>query len=255
MSHKLTEQDLEKIFINSRFKKRNPALIFLSFAGVFILVFFVITYLLNYQAINKKIGWWYTDEFGVQSHQLQDAVVKIQAGSTPIASTSLPTVSNNSIHIESIGVKAPIVFDVENSEKTVADNLKNGVIHLKSTSKPGENGNVFITGHSSNFPWVKSKYNSIFALLPNVVVGDLVQVKYNETNYIYRVNKTFVVDPSDVSVLKSDPNSNILTLMTCTPIGTNLRRLIVQAEQIIPNPSTNKNVGATGRVSIPQGVK
>ena len=211
--------------------------------------------MLNFSAINKKIAWWYRDEFGVEPHKLQDAVVKIQSGTTPTGSSALPEISDNSIFVESINVTAPIVFDVENNEKSVSSNLKNGVIQIKNTSKPGEIGNVFITGHSSNYPWVKSQYNSVFALLSNVVVGDLVQVKYLGTNYIYRVSNIFVVDPSDTSVLKSDPSFSILTLMTCTPVGTNLNRLIVQAQQIIPDPGLNKNVGSTGRVSIPSGIK
>ncbi|MFA5158347.1 MAG: sortase [Patescibacteria group bacterium] len=255
MKHKLTEEDLEKIFISSRFKKRNLLAIIISFLAVFISFFLLIAYVLNFSAVNKKIAWWYQDEFGVESHKLQDAVVKIQSGSTSSGTSALPEISDNSIFIESVNVKAPITFDVENSEKPVSSNLKNGVIQIKNTSKPGEIGNVFITGHSSNYPWVKSQYNSIFALLSNVVVGDLVQIRYLRTNYIYRVNNIFVVDPSDTSVLKSDSTVSILTLMTCTPVGTNLNRLIVQAQQIIPDPGLNKNVGSTGRVSIPSGIK
>lgn len=253
MKHKLTEDDLEKIFISSRFKKRNPIIVTMIFFAMFIGFFLIIAYLLNFSAVNKKLAWWYTDEFGVKPHKLQDALVKIQ--SNPSTGTSaLPTLDNNSLFIESINVKAPITFDVENSEDAVSSNLKKGIIQIKNTAKPGELGNVFVTGHSSNYPWVKSDYNSVFALLSEVVVGDLVQINYQGINYVYKVNKIHVVDPYDTSVLKSDPKESILTLMTCTPVGTNLRRLIVEANQIVPNPSTNKNVGTTGRVSIPSGV-
>jgi len=33
--------------------------------------------------------------------------------------------------------------------------LENGIIRYPGSAKPGENGNSFIFGHSSNFPWIK----------------------------------------------------------------------------------------------------
>jgi len=30
-----------------------------------------------------------------------------------------------------------------------------------------------------------------------------------------------------------------LTMMTCTPVGTNLNRLIIRAKQILPDPKNN----------------
>ena len=253
MSHKLTETDLEKIFIASRFKKRSFLLVFLYFIAIFIGFFILVTYALNYAAINKKIAFWYKDEFGITDHQLADAVAKYKPSDAAFEQ-HLPEIANNSIFIENIEAKAPITFDVENNEKSVSENLKKGVIQIAKTSKPGQEGNVFITGHSSNYPWVKSDYNSIFALLPEVVVGDLIQVKYENGTYIYRVTKVFTVDPTEMSVLESKANTHLLTLMTCTPIGTNLKRLIVQSEQIIPLPPEGKS-NSTQKVTLPAGVR
>jgi sortase (surface protein transpeptidase) len=33
--------------------------------------------------------------------------------------------------------------------------LQNGVIRYPGSAKPGDEGNSFIFGHSSNFPWVE----------------------------------------------------------------------------------------------------
>ncbi len=249
MKYKLDEKDLEQLFITRRYRRRNPLLVFLSFAGLFVLIFLVVTYLLNFGAYNKKIAWWWQDEFGTSPHILVDSVKKYQNNQVEKNSDpEFPNISDNSIYIESIKLNAPISFGIENNESAVASNLKNGVIQISGTSLPGETGNVFITGHSSNYPWVRSKYNSVFALLGNVVVGDLLQIKFHDTIYIYQVSKNFVVAPSDVSVMNSNDSKSTLTLMTCTPLGTNLKRLIVQADQIIPSPSynkptTNKNIG------------
>ena len=40
--------------------------------------------------------------------------------------------------------------------------LKAGVVHLPITPAPGQVGNSYIIGHTSNFPQVKSNYNTIF---------------------------------------------------------------------------------------------
>lgn len=255
MKHQITEDDLEKIFIASRFKKRNPVVVILTFLALFILFFLVVTYALNFSAFNQKFAWWYQDEFGQPSHNLIDAVATYQSKPEATKNSSLPKIADNSIYIESIGTKAPITFGVENNESAVSANLKNGVIQLSGTSRPGEMGNVFITGHSSNYPWVKSQYNSVFALLGNVAVGDLIQIKFNETNYVYRVKKIFVVDSGDTSVLKFDDKTSVLTLMTCTPVGTNLRRLIIQAEQIIPPVSQNQKSENEGTQNMPTGIR
>lgn len=252
MTHKLSENDLERIFIASRFKRRNPIIVILTFMGLFILFFIIVTYVLNYSAYNQKLAWWYQDEFGQPQHRLIDAVSSYQSKPEASKNSSLPGLSDNSIFIESINVKSPITFGIENNESAVSSSLKNGVIQLSGTSLPGELGNVFITGHSSNYPWVRSQYNSIFALLGNVVVGDLVQVKFHNVNYVYRVKKIFIVDPSDNSVLKSNKDSAMLTLMTCTPVGTNLKRLIVQTDQIIPAISQNVKANEKNLQSLPE---
>lgn len=40
--------------------------------------------------------------------------------------------------------------------------LRDGVVHMANTPQPGELGNAYIIGHSSNYSSVKSSYNEIF---------------------------------------------------------------------------------------------
>ena len=48
--------------------------------------------------------------------------------------------------------------------------------------------------------------------------------------YNYEVFNIFIVEPSDVSVLKKSKTESILTLITCHPLYTATHRLIVQAK-------------------------
>ncbi|MBI2638190.1 class D sortase [Candidatus Peregrinibacteria bacterium] len=119
----------------------------------------------------------------------------------------------------------------EELESDIQKALKNGVIHYPGTALPGDNGNVVITGHSSYYVWDPGRFKDVFALLHDVKMGDRIVVYFNQKKYIYEVNKIKVVLPKDVDVLGPSPTEQ-LTLITCTPIGTNLKRLIVQAKLV-----------------------
>lgn len=238
MSEKITEKDLEQLFIASGLKKKNPLWTFLKFVIILVLVFIVVCFVLNYSAYIQKIKFWYRDEFTQSEKPLSDIILG-PGGINRDKDLYFPNIDDNSIFIERIDIRAPIIFRVENMEKAVSDNLKNGVIHIAGTSLPGENGNVFITGHSSNYPWVSSKYNAVFALLDKEVVGDLILVKFQNINYVYQIEEKIIVGATETSVMDAYADYPTLTLMTCTPVGTNLNRLIIRAKQILPDPKNN----------------
>jgi sortase A len=104
-------------------------------------------------------------------------------------------------------------------------------VHYPGTAEPGEHGNVVITGHSSYFLWDPGRFKDVFALLHQVVVGDTVVVYHNQEKYQYKVYQIEVVMPDQVDVL-AQAGGDRLTLITCTPVGTNLKRLIVLAKPV-----------------------
>ncbi len=112
----------------------------------------------------------------------------------------------------------------------ILEALKNGVVRYPGTAMPGEEGNTFITGHSSYYFWDDGNYKDVFALLPQLEVGDQVVIYYNQEKYTYQIKEKKEVAPSEVDVLSQTPGVSELTLMTCTPVGTNLKRLILVAE-------------------------
>jgi len=133
----------------------------------------------------------------------------------------------NYLKIPKIDVNVPIIWDVE--EEQILEKLKDGVVHYRGTSHPGEGGNIFIAGHSSNYFWIKSDYNNIFALLDKLVNGDRIEIKKGSKSYFYDVVDNKVVSPKEVEYL-NQTNKETLTLMTCWPPGTSLNRRIVQAQ-------------------------
>jgi LPXTG-site transpeptidase (sortase) family protein len=141
--------------------------------------------------------------------------------------------SGSHILIPKIGVSAPIVFSPSADEPTIQKYLQSGIVHYPGTANPGEVGNAFLTGHSSNFWWIKGNYNYIFVNLDKLVSGDQAIIYHSGNKYVYTVTTKSIVLPEETSVL-AQTDTPILTLMTCTPPGTNWKRLIVTLDQTAP---------------------
>lgn len=235
----LTERDLEIIFSGKKKTKgKDPIIKGVLFVVSFLIVSGFVFLVMNFQTLRQNLGYWYNNEY--KTTPLDEESKNLAAISTGgNSSVSLPEINNNYLNLPVIGVKAPVSWGIKNSPNEVAAGLSKGLIQIQGTAFPGEVGNVFITGHSSNYPWAKGSYNNVFAILNKVVVGDMVQIKYKEIDYLYKVKTIKVVEPDNISVLESK-NESVLTLMTCTPVGTSLRRLIVVADQVYPSPSDNK---------------
>ncbi|NJP03742.1 class E sortase [Candidatus Gracilibacteria bacterium] len=91
---------------------------------------------------------------------------------------------------------------------------------------PGQPGNFFLTGHSSYYAWDNGRYKDVFALLHELKAGDIVDVYWEGKKYEYKLRESKVIPPTETSVLKQPTDRSIITLMTCTPVGTNKNRLI-----------------------------
>jgi len=211
---------------------------FLKFLAVLGAATFVFYALMNYDAFYKQASWlYYTEYLNERVPQPKDEATAVESKSTYEGEKislpgSLPSFNNeltvqNRLVIDKINVETPISWDTEESD--ILTKLKDGVAQYKDTSKPGEGGNVFIVGHSSNYSWIKSDYNSIFALLDKLIRGDKVVIYKNNKKYTYEVVDQKVVSPKNVEAIEQTPEE-YLTLMTCWPVGSTLNRLIVSAK-------------------------
>lgn len=142
------------------------------------------------------------------------------------------------IIIPKIGVEVPVVYDEERvDEASYQKALERGVVRLGTTANPGEIGNVVIGGHSSNNVFNAGDFKYVFVNLKRLEVGDVFYLNYKGQRYTYKVTVAKkIISPTDTSVL-APTTKPIVTLFTCDPPGTNVNRLIVQAEQIDPDPN------------------
>lgn len=60
------------------------------------------------------------------------------------------------------------------------------------------------------------------------------------------MRQTQVVDPSETEKLYPMPGEDLVTLVTCTPLGINSQRILVTGERILPTPARDLDAaGAT----------
>lgn len=179
---------------------------------------------------------------------IANAVAFMSPGGSEVNDISAidPTVSTNvhpdpTLMIPKLNVEVPVTFGAASDLKSMGRAMLNGVAHFSipgASAKPGEIGNFAISGHSAGNVYESSQYKFIFSGLTRLAEGDLIYMDYNGTRYSYRVKGSNTVDPSDSAALRrianDNPNKPMITLITCTPLGTSKYRLLVYGEQIHP---------------------
>jgi LPXTG-site transpeptidase (sortase) family protein len=136
--------------------------------------------------------------------------------------------------ITKIDVNEQVVPNVDPNDKVAYRNaLKTGIAHAQGTAFPGEqNGNVYLFAHSTANVWDIVRYKSYFTLLRKLEIGDRVIVFYQGDRYDYEVFERKIIGSDDTSDLTGYAESPILTLQTCEPPGSDVRRLVVKAKLV-----------------------
>lgn len=127
------------------------------------------------------------------------------------------------LHIPRIRLDVPVL---EGSSDVTLDR---GAGHIEDTAVPGAPGNSGIAGHRDGF----------FRGLKDVQPGDTIELETLHDTQTYRIERTWIVNPDDVSVLDPTPAQSI-TLVTCYPfyfVGSAPQRYIVRAVRDLAQPA------------------
>lgn len=161
----------------------------------------------------------------------------------PNENLEVPPSQDNRLIIPKLNIDVPVDFNAKPDNDSQMAAMNSGVAYFGipgADAKPGQIGNFGIAGHSSNQWYDTGAYKFIFVNLSELTKGDSIYVNYGGTRYTYTVTKSQVVNPDQISALQDNAQKPEVTLITCTPAGTALQRLLVTAEQVAPDPSSAK---------------
>lgn len=188
------------------------------------------------------------EELGYQLQKLQRKQYIVQVNSTdkkivpkgllsnifneePVQ-TIVPIDTQFGIVIPKIGANAKIIPNVDTSdEPTYLEALKGGVAHAQGSGLPGDQNHIYIFAHSTDYFWNVGSYNAVFYLLSKLENGDEVNIFYDGKRHKYTVEGQKIIDPSEVEYITRKTPNELLTLQTCWPPGTTLKRLLVFARR------------------------
>lgn len=119
--------------------------------------------------------------------------------------------------------------------------LARGIGHLEGTSLPvgGVGSRAVLTGHRG-LPQAPMLDN-----LGEAQVGDDFMVTIAGEVLAYRVVDVAIVTPEETARILPESNRDLVTLVTCTPLGINSHRILVTGERVLPTPGTALRVAAT----------
>ena len=125
--------------------------------------------------------------------------------------------------IPSIGVSEYVV------EGTDADNLRKGPGHYPETPLPGQRGTVAVAGH-------RTTYGAPFRKLNDVKKGDRIVFELPYGTFVYRVDKTQIVDDSALWVTRPVGHPQ-LVLTACHPLYSAAQRIVAFARLVDRRPA------------------
>ena len=158
----------------------------------------------------EPVSWFLA---GRQQAALEDALAKPPQrvlDKQPLRGDAIGQIS-----IPSVGVSEYLV------EGTDTGDLRKGPGHYPSTPLPGEPGTTAIAGH-------RTTYGAPFRRLDDVRAGDRVTVDMPYGRFVYRVERTKIVDDKEVSVLERRGYDR-LVLSACHPLYSAAQRVIAFA--------------------------
>ena len=138
-----------------------------------------------------------------------------------VEATSQPRNPHSRSLLARISIPSANVKNLGVTLGTDQETLATGLAGAYPWSGPGQTGVWAMAGH-------RIGAGGPFRDLDAVKVNDTISVSANLMNFTYRVTSVREVEPTDLSVLDGFADKSEIVLITCTPISTFTKRLVVR---------------------------
>lgn len=218
-------------------RKIDKKVLLIRTIGNFLILISLVGIYYTFSPVISAFFWHFTDKISGKRYEAAPMVSTTQSfgsllgQSDPNLKVLVPKDPNFSIIVEKIGADAPIIANVDASNKNAYNAaLRRGVAHALGTAFPGQGGVTYLFAHSTDTIFNIPRYNAIFYLLGEMREGDRIVLFFNGRRYDYFVVETKVAEATDVSFFKLKTQEQILVLQTCYPPGTTWKRFLVIAK-------------------------
>ncbi|MBP1325035.1 sortase A [Leucobacter exalbidus] len=168
------------------------------------------------------------------------AGVDLLAGATVPTGTGTSNADydyNTTLTANEEGLMARIRFPVANVDLPIYHGTSDSILlkgagHLEGSHLPvgGDGTRSVITAHRG------LAEATMFSNLDRVAEGDRFTIETFGEVLTYEIRETRVIAPEDTDSLRAEPERDLVTLVTCTPLGINTHRILVTGERVTPTP-------------------
>ena len=110
-------------------------------------------------------------------------------------------------------------------------NMKKGAVHLTQTSYPvgGDNTNCVIAAH-------RGTSLVMFRNIHLLEIGDEITILNFRESLLYEVVEIAIIKPSEIGKILIQEGRDLVTLISCNPLGANYQRYVVYCERVEQAP-------------------
>ena len=184
----------------------------------------------NYEVAVANMDTSRTDRMIEKANEYNEKIARLEA---PFVNFDKVSGYDTTLNISGTGIMGYISIPVIQVELPIYHGTSEEVLniaagHLEGSSLPvgGANTHSVISAHRG-LPSAR-----LFTDLDKIEKGDVFTVNILDRIYTYEVEEILIVEPHEINTLSIIPNSDYVTLMTCTPYGINTHRLLIRSHRI-----------------------
>lgn len=136
----------------------------------------------------------------------------------------------NRVIIDAIGVDAAVLNPESRDIEVLDAALLQGVARYPGSADLAGVGNMFLFGHSSGLPVIYNQNFKVFNNLGKLVAGDLIRVRSDSTENVYRVASVRFAPESEITVPLAGSEKRLIITTCDFSVGDKSDRIIVEAD-------------------------
>ena len=184
----------------------------------------------NYEVAVANMDTDRTDKMIEKANKYNQELSRLQS---PFSDYKTLSGYDTTLNVSGTGIMGYISIPVIQVELPIYHGTSEEVLniaagHLEGTSLPvgGASTHSVISAHRG-LPSAR-----LFTDLDRIEKGDVFTINILDRIYTYEVEEILIVEPHEINTLSIIPNSDYVTLMTCTPYGVNTHRLLIRSHRI-----------------------